>query len=411
MVKQVEIVDSPMGTGKSTAIMDWMSNQPNKRFIYVSPLLSEVEAGGRLHRSVKGIDFHAPEDFGEGKSASMLSLLRAGANVSCTHSLYKLMTEEHFSAIGMFDYTLIIDEEVGLIEAFRDYSLEDLKWLINQGFIRVSQTDGMVEWVNDGAEVKKPTHKYYRLRQMCEAGCLYTTKRSDTMLTIQLPTKLLDCAKRTIILTYMYQGNILDSFLKLKGFTSIPFTEPLSLQPFSGAKIRGLLTITPPPKNFNLRNRLSYSWYLNPNKGELNVVKNAIIRTCKNWGITSKDVLYTFPKYRSVSATTRSEKIKPAGYTYRPDGSPCWLAVQMRATNDYCDTTHMIHAYNRHTNVVVASYLQDFDCPVNGDVFALSELIQFLWRGCIRNGQPMHVCIFSARMEKLLRNWLDGLPN
>ena len=410
MGKVVEIVDSIMGSGKSTEIIKWIDANYHQRYIYVSPLLSEVESGGRLHQAVSNVEFHSPEDVGDGKSAAMLELLKAGANVSCTHSLYKLMTDEHFEAIAQHDYVVVVDEEIGLIEAFNDYSIEDLKWLIKEGFIKVGENDGMVVWVNQSVEVACPSHKYYRLRQMCNSGCLYTTKRSDTMLTVQLPSKLLESAKRVIILTYLFKGNILDSFLKLKGFESVPFSEPLALRSICGKKLRELLAIEQPPKNFKLRNKLTYSWYMNPMKGDLQVVKNAILRTCRNWGVPSENILYTFPKYRSSLSTAKGEKIKPTGYIVKPTGNPCWLAASTRATNNHAHVTHMIHAYNRHTNVAVASYLQDWDCPVKTDVFALSEMIQWLWRGCIRNGEVMHVCVFSSRMEKLLRDWLESLP-
>jgi len=410
MTKTVEIVDSMMGTGKSTAIIAWMNSHPLKRFVYVSPLLSEAGEGGRLHQEAKAT-FHAPEDLGDGKASSLLELLRLGANISCTHSLYKLMTDEHFDAISRFDYTVVLDEEIGLIEAFHEYSTSDLQWLLNNNVISVDEKDGMVSWISTTTGAESPSHKYYRMRQMCNAGCLYTTKRSDTMLTIQLPTKLIECASRMIVLTYMFDDGILDSFLKLKGIEAIPFTERLDLQTVSGQAIRQLLTITQPPKKFNLRDKLSYSWYVNPNKGDIDAVKNAIRSVAAKWGVNKDCLLYTFPKHRSIASDSRAAKIKPNSYTVKSNGSPCWLAIQTRATNDYAHVTHIISAYNRFPNVAVAAYLQDYEHPVDKDRFALSELIQFLWRGCIRNGQPMHVCIFSLRMEKLLKNWLDGLPD
>ena len=139
MGKVVEIVDSIMGSGKSSSIIKWIDAHYHQRYIYVSPLLSEVESGGRLHQAVRNVEFHSPEDGGEGKSSAMLELLKAGANVSCTHSLYKLMTDEHFEAIQQHDYIVVVDEEIGLIEAFNDYSIEDLKWLIKEGFIKIGE--------------------------------------------------------------------------------------------------------------------------------------------------------------------------------------------------------------------------------------------------------------------------------
>ena len=412
MTKKVEVLDAIMGSGKTTSIIQWMDNNPCERYIYVSPLLSEVGAGGRIQSSLKNILMATPEDNGEGKAESMLELLRTGANIACTHALYKLLTDAHFDEIESHGYVVIVDEELGLIEPFREYSIEDLRWLQNEGYIKSSENDGMIEWLKHSPEIGKPTHKYHKIHQMCLSGCLYSTKRSDTMVTVQLPSRLIECAKRIIVLTYLFKGGVLEGFLKLKGFETVPFTEAVGLNIVSGKAIRELLVLTPPPKGVShLHKKLTYSWYETPDKGELDKISNAIRSLAKKWGVDRDHLIYTFPKKRSVSGDGVGVKIKPKGLVFNSNGSPCWLAAQTRATNDYSHVTHIVHAYNRHPNVAVISYLQDFGVPVGADTFALSELIQFLWRGCIRNGQPMHVCIFSSRMEKLLRNWLDSLPD
>ena len=51
--KTIEVLDSIMGSGKSTGIIKWIDDNPNQRYIYVSPLLSEVEQGGRLQQSFR----------------------------------------------------------------------------------------------------------------------------------------------------------------------------------------------------------------------------------------------------------------------------------------------------------------------------------------------------------------------
>ena len=67
----------------------------------------------------------------------------------------------------------------------------------------------------------------------------------------------------------------------------------------------------------------------------------------------------------------------------------------------------MIHALDRYPNLAVSSYLQDYGYPVDQDQFALSEMIQWLWRGCIRDGKEMTVYVLSARMRGLLEDWLN----
>ena len=67
----------------------------------------------------------------------------------------------------------------------------------------------------------------------------------------------------------------------------------------------------------------------------------------------------------------------------------------------------MVHLINRYPLVCVNAYLQDFGCKMNPNVFALSEMLQWLWRGCIRNKEPMNVVIGSERMYWLFMNWLN----
>ena len=43
MTNKIELLDSIMGSGKSTAVLNWCEQNPNTTFLYVTPLLSESE--------------------------------------------------------------------------------------------------------------------------------------------------------------------------------------------------------------------------------------------------------------------------------------------------------------------------------------------------------------------------------
>ena len=45
MSKKIEVLDALMGTGKTTAIINWMVANPHNKYLYVSPMLAEVEDG------------------------------------------------------------------------------------------------------------------------------------------------------------------------------------------------------------------------------------------------------------------------------------------------------------------------------------------------------------------------------
>ena len=43
----IKIIDSVMGSGKTTYMINYMKNNPNKKFFVVTPFLSEIERIGK----------------------------------------------------------------------------------------------------------------------------------------------------------------------------------------------------------------------------------------------------------------------------------------------------------------------------------------------------------------------------
>ena len=148
MAEYVEVLDSIMGSCKSKHTIEWIDANPNERYIFVSPLLSEVEDGGRLTKSVNNVSFECPStsDY-DTKSEHLLKLLQDGVNIACTHSLYLAVTDKHLDLIERMGYVLLIDEEVDVINGVDGYSKDDYSWLYENNKISVSETDGMVSWI------------------------------------------------------------------------------------------------------------------------------------------------------------------------------------------------------------------------------------------------------------------------
>ena len=403
--KEVEIVDSCMGTSKTTYMLKWIDSQPNKKFIFVSPLLTEVEEGGRIHKDLNNVVFEVPTNEEGTKSESFLTLLQQGCNVACTHSLYLCMTDKHLKEISKQGYIVIIDEEIDIIGGFDKYSENDLAWLLERQDICIDDKDGMVSWIGD-REKLQPNHRYYDFLQYCDSKSLYSTRRSSTMMVTQLPIRLFEVADRVIILTYMFSGNVLDCFLRLKGFEVRQFDE-ISCDVLDKDKLRKLITLVPPSKKL-MDYSMSSTWWAEANGEQIKHVKNYIETTAKKYGMLADDVLWTLPKARAVKTSNNGKIIvKPKGYTKDSNSVPCYLSSNTRATNIYAYKKAMIHCYNRHPIQSVKSYLQDYGCPVDINVFALSEMLQWLWRGCIRKGEPMVVAVGSKRMYTLFSNWLN----
>jgi len=406
----VEVVDARMGSGKSTEIIKWIDSNPQEKWLFVSPLLSEVEEGGRLMTALNHTVFVSPitSDDHDRKQDHLLELLASGANVACTHSLYLQMSDEHLDWIEKHGYILVIDEEINVVDGMSAYSYSDVRWLIDYGHITVQESDGMLMWqAGDNVGEK---HKYKLMKQLCDAQSLYAAKRSESILVTQLPVRLISAAKRVVILTYMFKGNILDCFLRLKGIESKPFTEITVNEP-DMADVQKLVTIVPVPRNFKLTGKLSGTWWKSASTADIKAVQNAIRSVCNATDAHPSKVMYTLPKSR-FHQDGKQTVVNPRGYRQWKDQDGninyCWLPCSIRATNDYAEKNVLIHAYRRHPLQSVNAYLQDYGQPIDIEVFALSELLQWTWRSAIRNGEPISICILSDKMLKLFQVWLAG---
>ena len=402
--KVVEIVDSCMGSGKSTSTLKYMDDNQHQRYIYVSPLLSEVDIDGRVPKALNNIEIFSPSDKDGTKSDHLLELIKQGCNICCSHSLYSSLTDKHFNQIAVGNYVVLIDEEINVIGGFDNYSDSDIQWLIEKGDVSISEQDGMVSWVGDKSKITKE-HKYYEFLKCCESGVLYSSKRSSTMMVTQLPIRLFECAKRVIILTYLFKDNILDSFLRLKGFEIKECTDIVPNVVDKKEFIK-LLNIVPPSKKVK-QHKLTSTWWSEANGDMIKEIKTFTETTCKRLGVKGDNVLWTVPKARAVKQNNHGKILfKPRSFTVDSFGKPCYLSSSIRATNDYAHKTTMVHLIDRYPLVCVNAYLQDYGCKMNANVFALSEMLQWLWRGCIRKGEPMNVVIGSERMYWLFMNWL-----
>jgi hypothetical protein len=105
-MEKVVIVDSVMGTGKTSWAIDYMNDNPDKNFIYIAPLLSE---DARIVENC-GSQFFTPINLGQGKLENLNDLLANGDNVASTHTLFRNLDEESRRYIRDNSYTLILDE-------------------------------------------------------------------------------------------------------------------------------------------------------------------------------------------------------------------------------------------------------------------------------------------------------------
>ena len=122
-----------------------------------------------------------------------------------------------------------------------------------------------------------------------------------------------------------------------------------------------------------------------------------------------KDSVYTYLRNeRNVKAgdilwtTFKGRKGKIQGKGYSSSFLPC----NSRATNDYKDRHNLAYTVNRYVNPMIERYFRQHGGQVDQNKYALCEMIQWIWRSAIREGEEIYIYIPSSRMRNLLIEWL-----
>ena len=101
----------------------------------------------------------------------------------------------------------------------------------------------------------------------------------------------------------------------------------------------------------------------------------------------------TFKEYK--------KQLQGKGYTNS------FVPISIRATNDYRETTAVAYLANRYMVPTLKHFFEKSGIEVDEESFALSELIQFVYRSAIRDDKPITVYIPSKRMRDLFVDWLS----
>ena len=411
MQTKIELLDSIMGSGKTQGVIQWMLNNPQNKYLYVSPMLTEVEE--RIPTACQALEFTYPctEEY-KTKGQHLLKLLEEGCNVSFTHSLFTDLTKQHLSLIRKHEYVLIVDEEVAFIEPYKgNYSRDDIVSLEKAGHIRVEEDNlGRVVWQwYDDNEMNDTA--YSKLKRMSDLGMLYCAKRDRKIMVVHLPIELVQSSRRVILLTYLFKGSVMESFMDLKGIEIVPFKEVVPPKTTKDVltKAKNLITFIDTTTTKAVSSlSMSSTWYSkNATTADLEKVSNAIFSVYRKFG-DKESFIFTAPKSLADYEYVKEERLKRNIIHKKMPKDVDWIYCGTKATNMWSHKSIAVHAYNRYVNTAIKAYLQDYGTPPDDDMFALSEMVQWIFRTCIRNDEPLQLCILNNRMKGLLCNWLSG---
>ncbi|MBE1868586.1 hypothetical protein ACMX8W_11335 [Bacillus subtilis] len=403
---RIKIVDSIMGSGKTSAAIDMMNNSgTDENFIFITPYLDEVD---RIKKSISSKQIYEPKvkkkgDKTQYKFESFHELLSQNKNIVATHNLFKNANDETKELILSGNYTLILDEVMEVVEQLR-VKKHDLTTLFESKLIYVE--GGFVKW---NEEKKDYETRYDDIRDMALNNNLMYFK--DNILIWNFPADIFKLFKEVYILTYMFDAQIQRYYydinnIKYQKYVSefidgqYRFTKHnTEYESILKAQLRNKIKIY--EGNLNTVGQLDYSlssnWYKNKSPYTIKKVKNNVFNYFNNIVKSSSD---------EAMWTTYSEhknKVKGNGYTKG------FVSCNARATNDFKHKKHLVYTINRYVNTVLYNYFKEkYQITIDQDAFALSELVQWIWRSAIRDGEEITLYIPSLRMRELLIEWLNG---
>ncbi|QMV48816.1 hypothetical protein Goe11_c00630 [Bacillus phage vB_BsuS-Goe11] len=405
-MERVKVIDSIMGSGKTSAAIDMINNSgTDENFIFITPYLDEVD---RIKKSISSKQIYEPKvkkkgDKTQYKFESFHELLSQNKNIVATHNLFKNANDETKELILSGNYTLILDEVMEVVEQLR-VKKHDLTTLFESKLIYVE--DGFVKW---NEEKKDYETRYDDIRDMALNNNLMYFK--DNILIWNFPADIFKLFKEVYILTYMFDAQIQRYYydinnIKYQKYVSefivgqYRFTKHnTEYESILKAQLRNKIKIY--EGNLNTVGQLDYSlssnWYKNKSPYTIKKVKNNVFNYFNNIVKSSSD---------EAMWTTYSEhknKVKGNGYTKG------FVSCNARATNDFKHKKHLVYTINRYVNTVLYNYFKEkYQITIDQDAFALSELVQWIWRSAIRDGEEITLYIPSLRMRELLIEWLNG---
>lgn len=405
-MSNITIIDSPMGSGKTTwAINNLLNKYPMNNFVYITPFLSEVD---RIKRATSGVKrFISPENRGEGKLASINNLFSNEDDIAATHELFKHLNSESRKYIQQSHYTLILDEVLDVITPY-NIKAGDLKLLFDTQLIHIDN-EGFVVWNN---ETTGWDSAYEEIKILAENRSLVCI--NNCILLWRYPPEIFNMFDEIYILTYLFEASILCAYFKyndidyqkksIKRIEVDNYTTKYKLvdfETFNASMLAPLINIYDGSLNKNIKQKptcMSKQWFSNKeNNKTIKQLRNNIYNYLHNVLDNAKTDTIMWTCFKDDY-----NKLKGKGYSN--SHVPC----NCRSTNDYGERSNLVYAINRYLNPGIIAYFADKNITINKDLYALSEMLQWIWRSRIRNGESINIYIPSYRMRVLLRKWLQG---
>lgn len=379
LLNNVKVIDAICGAGKTSYAIQMINDsykgvlKEEPKYIFVTPFISEVE---RIEKETNN-KLVAPNDKSGTKSLHVKKLIEEENSIVMSHELFSKIDEETLSDIEFNNYVLIMDEVANVLENLK-VSKKDIEYLMKANAIEVGEK-GKVNWI-DETYGSNENERFRDIMILSENENLYILKNTALFWTMNV--KAFSSFKEIYILTYLFEGQIQKYYYE---FHEIKY-EKYSVQ----YKDNKYVLVDYNAKNDCRENIVQllnvYEDYKKPTGRES--------KLNSNFG-AKKDI---------------ASKLKGAKCIFNKKDDrdkDNFIPMNTRATNLKGECVSVAYIYNRFMNPIEKKFFEERGIKVDQDLLAVSDLIQFLFRGCIRNNQVMNCYIPSKRMRDLLYMWMN----
>nr|DAN13853.1 MAG TPA: Cas system-associated protein [Caudoviricetes sp.] len=402
---KVNIVDAIMGAGKTQSIMNYINaSDDDEKFLVITPFLDEIK---RYRAYCYSKNFKTPTFLKDNDKGSKLNdlkkLIDKGENIVSTHALFQKFDNELIDLCRAKNYTLIMDEVANVIE---EYPLTKQDFIVLKNtYVDINPNTKQLIWKKEYEDYQG---KFENEKRLCELGSLVCY--GDSLMVWLFPIETFNSFRNIYILTYYFEMQMQKYYYdyygvqytywsvagnSMKTYHLIPYDKTIKYTSYDYSKLIHICEIDKLNMIGDRDTDLSFSWYnRNKNNASMKVLKNNLYNFFHNVreNKSNDNIWTTFKEYQNA--------LKGKGYTKG------YLPCNCRATNDYINRTSVAYLVNRYLNPFIKNFFTMNNISVDEDGFALSEMLQFIWRSAIREGKDIWVYIPSIRMRNLLKQWV-----
>lgn len=406
MPTKIKVCDAIMGSGKTQGCMTYIREHPEKRFLYITPYLPEVE---RMIAGCPEAHFVQPSDrlktFSFSKTKHCLQLLKEGRNIASTHQLFRQYPEEALSYIRDNHYIIIIDEAVA---TFTDAELRKSDLEVIRRAQYIEKTENGYKLVDDDYEGGKLSDLFSMLRhnQLVE----FDYKEKTRFYYWMLPRDVLAAFDEVIVLTYMFECQDICYYLQINGMEwsyigvekeadgTFRLTDGPGYVPEYVQHLGDMIHIFDKPSLNKIgahKTAFSENW-LKSSSEHSEKAQKALYCYFNNYFRGTDKSRRMWGTYKSLQG-----KLQGQGYTRS------YLVFNAKACNEYRNRDILAYCSNIYMRPEKKHWFADRGVNVQEDRYALSVMLQWIWRSAIRDGKEIWIYIPSARMRKLLEDWIE----